>query len=194
MTPVVLLDCDGVLSDFCGGFLKLVNAHFGTAVVPDDVWTYDIGEALGWSPARTEEAYSLITASPDFAARLDVLPGAVDGVRRLAEAAEVFVVTSPWHTQPTWHHDRTNWLHRNFGIPASHIVHASAKHLVAGDVLIDDKTTTCATWRKRWPRSVAVRWETPHNLREWWDGPSTRSWDDVLKIVAQVERARSATP
>jgi hypothetical protein len=31
--PRVLLDCDGVLTDFTGGFLKLVNARFGTEIV-----------------------------------------------------------------------------------------------------------------------------------------------------------------
>lgn len=179
----ILLDCDGVLADFAGGFLKLVNAKFGTELVPADIWTYDIAEALGWAPERAEAAYRLITDCPDFAAKLDVFPGAVDAVARLQLIAEVYVVTSPWHTQPTWCHDRTNWLWRNFRIPAHHVIHAASKHLICGDMLVDDKTSHCDAWREAWPNGVAVQWSTPHNQRDLWDGPSTRDWDFLINLV-----------
>lgn len=183
--PVVLLDCDGVLADFAGGFLKLVNAHFGTAFTPSDVTTYDIAAALGWTREKADEAYGLITASVRFAADLDVFPGAADGVRRLAELAEIYVVTPPWHTQPTWCHDRTNWLWRNFEIPAHRVIHTSAKHLISGDVLIDDKLSHCEEWRARWD-GLAVLWSTPHNRRDLWDGQSTSDWAFLVDLVRSL--------
>lgn len=186
MKPIVLLDCDGVLSAFADGFLKIVNAQFGTSYTPEDITDYDIARALRWSPERAEEAYALISACDRFAARLEPLPGAVDGVRRLAECAEIYVVTSPWWSNRTWVHDRNNWLWQHFGIGAGAVVHTAAKHLVRGDVLVDDKTSTCEAWRAAWPRGVAVQWSTPHNRRDLWDGPITSDWDHLIEIVRTV--------
>lgn len=182
----VLIDCDGVIADFCGGFLKLVNARFGTSLASTDIGSYDIAKAVGWSTKQANEAYQLIADCPDFAAKLDVFPGAIDGVRRLREVAEIYAVTSPWHTQPTWCHDRSNWLWRHFGIPAHHVIHACAKHLVRGDMLVDDKLSHVEEWRAAWPDGVAVLWETPHNRRDLWDGPSTSSWDFLVDLVARL--------
>lgn len=183
----VLLDCDGVLADFCGSFLGLVNAKFGTSYRSEDVVDYDIAAALGWDRDRTEEAYSLIAEEPEFAARLDVLPGAIDGVRRLRDVAEIYIVTSPWWSHPTWVHDRNNWLYANFGIQAGRVIHTAAKELVVGDVLVDDKTSTCEAWRAaHHPRGVAVQWSTPHNRRDLWDGPSTSNWDFLIDEIIPV--------
>jgi 5'(3')-deoxyribonucleotidase len=182
----VLLDCDGVLADFVGGFLKLVNARFGTSLSSADVTCWDIAEALGWSRERAMEAYGLITECDQFAAKLDVLAGAVSGVRRLREVAEVYIVTSPWWSQPTWLRDRTNWLHKHFGITANNVVYTGAKHLIVGDVLVDDKTSTCEAWRAAHPGGVAVQWSTPHNLRDRWDGPSTLDWNFLIDEIIRA--------
>lgn len=179
----ILLDCDGVLADFCAGFLKLVNAQFGTTFVPTDITDYDIAKALRWSPERAEEAYALITNCDRFAARLDPMPGAQTGVRRLLELGEVYVVTSPWWSNETWCHDRTNWLYEHFGIGAGRVVHTAAKRLVAGDILVDDKTSTCEAWRAAWPQGVAVLWSTPQNRRDLWDGPCTSDWSYLADLV-----------
>lgn len=42
--------------------------------------------------------------------------------------------------------ERTRWLVRHFDAKPSQIMHTSAKHLVRGDVLIDDKPTTIERW------------------------------------------------
>lgn len=187
--PRVLLDVDGVIADFANGFLKLVNAQFGTSYTPADITDFDIGKALGWSAERTEHAYSLITECDMFAARLAVYPSAQDGVARLLDVAEVYAVTSPWWSHPTWVRDRNNWLYANFGIGAGRVVHTAAKHLIAGDVLVDDKTSTCEEWRAAWPvgtaglSGIAVQWQTPHNRLDAWDGPSTASWDELIDLV-----------
>lgn len=189
--PRVLLDCDGVVADFAGGFLRLVNAHFGTNHTPADITDYDIGKALRWSPEQAEEAYELISDCDRFAATLNVFPGAVDGVARLLDIADLYVVTSPWWSHPTWVRDRNNWLFANFGIGAGRVVHTAAKHIVAGDILVDDKTSTCDAWRAAWPHGVAVLWSTPHNLRDLWDGPCTSDWDHLIEIVQEVADGRT---
>lgn len=180
----VLLDCDGVLSDFVGGWLKLINAQHGTSFVLDDVTGWDVCESLG-IPAGPQRSATkkLIADCPNFAQKHDVLPGALDGVGRLREIADVYIVTSPWNSHPTWTHDREAWLKKHFDFPHSRVVHTGAKHLVCGDMLVDDKTDTCDAWRAAWPNGVAVQWSTPHNRRDMWDGPSTSDWDFLIDLV-----------
>jgi 5'(3')-deoxyribonucleotidase len=118
-----------------------------------------------------------------------VYPGAVFGVREIEKVADVYIVTSPWNSNPTWTHDREHWLEANFGIPHSRVIHTSAKYLVRGDFFIDDKASALDAWMERggWGRKgVAVHWETPHNRREGWLGPSTNQWAELAEMVARV--------
>ncbi len=186
--PRVLVDVDGVLAQFARGFLKLVNAQFGTEYKPEDVTEYDIGKSLGWSLERTEAAYRLISNHERFADKLEPTPGADLAISWLLDYADLYIVTSPWWSNKTWVHDRNNWLWRHFGIGASRVVHTAAKHLVRGDVLVDDKTSTCEEWRAAWPNGVSVLWATPHNRRDLWDGQCTNNWDHLIEIVKAVRR------
>lgn len=180
--PVVLLDCDGVLADFIGGVLEIVERITGLCFDRHDVDQYDFCAALG---IRGMDA-SLIKqaiAERGFCERLAPLEGARAGVKALHLIADVYVVTSPWNSSETWTHDRESWLWRHFKIPSSRVIHTSAKHLVCGDVFVDDKTSTVAAWRDAWPDCGAVRWDTPHNANDAWDGTTCSSWDHLLAAI-----------
>jgi 5'(3')-deoxyribonucleotidase len=182
--PVVLLDCDGVLSDFVSAVLDLVHELCGPRYQPHDVTCFDLAKSLGLTDEERARVFGAITSRPGFARELAVYPDAIAGVAALRAVADVYIVTSPWNSNPTWTHDREAWLREHFGIPHSHVIHTSAKHLVAGDVLVDDKTSTLVEWQAAHPRGVAVQWQTPHNLYDGWAGWSTCSWDHVARAIA----------
>jgi 5'(3')-deoxyribonucleotidase len=164
----------------------MLNELYDTSFRREQVTEFDFTKALSMSPPAAAAAKRAIGAASGFARHLDVYPGAIDGVRRLQQIAEVYIVTSPWNSNPTWCHDREAWLERHFGIPHARVIHTSAKHLIAGDVLVDDKTSTCDQWRAAWPSGVAVLWSTLHNRRDLWDGPCTSDWDHLIEIVGTV--------
>jgi 5'(3')-deoxyribonucleotidase len=182
----VLLDCDGVLSDFVGGFLSVVNRICSSAFTPEHITEFDICKSLGVTPEQAAEAFRAVSETRGFALGLQPLPGAIEGVRQLREIADVYIVTSPWNSNPTWTHEREAWLKEHFDIPHSHVIHTSAKHLVVGDVLVDDKTSTLVAWEAAHPRGVAIQWLTPHNRRDEWSGWTTRSWDCVARRVKET--------
>ncbi len=183
----VLLDCDGILSDFIGGALKLYNGQYGTDYAPHQVTQFDVGASLGMTKEQGSAFKKLIGSHRAFARALDVIPGAVDGVRRLREIADVYIVTSPWNSNPTWMHDREAWLKEHFDIPHSRVIHTSAKHVCVGDMLVDDKTETCVAWRDAHPRGLAVQWVTLHNRLDVWGGFSTDSWDSLIDLTSMGE-------
>lgn len=181
--PRVLLDVDGVIADFVGTALRVVNDLFGTSHTSADVTRFDIAGSLGLSDDQRAIMQTALSGTPRLAAGLAVLPGAADGVRRLREIAEVYIVTSSWDSNETWEFDRKAWLFEHFGISRSHVIFAHAKHVCSGDFLIDDKTSTLVAWRDENPVGVAVQWVTQHNLLDAWSGVSASSWDDLIKIV-----------
>lgn len=190
--PIVLLDSDGVLSAFTAGYLDVIWALTGERHEVEEVDRWDLhecpffveldkrshfGKPPGTLRARVEER---ISGPPGFCAGLRPLPGAREGVAALQAVADVYVVTSPWWSSPHWLAERTAWLHAHMGIPAARVIHASAKHLVTGDVLVDDKPGNVRTWR----HGVGLLWDAHHNRgAETADLTRVSTWDAVLEAV-----------
>lgn len=187
--PVVLLDCDGVPSDFIGGVLEIVDDITGLSFERDDVDQFDFFQALGVS-IDDGRAIKRAIAVPGFCESLQVYEGAKQGVKDLQEIADVYVVTAPWNSSPTWTYERESWLWRHFKIPHSHVIHTSAKHLVSGDAFVDDKTSAVEAWKIERPAGLAIRWETPHNIHEMWHGTGCRSWESLLDLVTNETAVR----
>jgi 5'(3')-deoxyribonucleotidase len=182
----VLLDCDGLLSDFTRGALSVVERTLGRRHVPEDIWHWDFCKALGIVGNDRIRVMQAISDDRSFAVNLPILPGALDGVRRLREIAEVHVVTSPWNTNSGWTYERERWLLRNFEIDHKHVHHSSAKYLFAGDVFVDDKASHVAEWVAAHRGKLAVLWRTLHNQTEAvpTGAAVSSSWDLLVEWVS----------
>jgi 5'(3')-deoxyribonucleotidase len=190
MRKIVLLDCDGVLADFTGAVCHWASVMFKREFSPSQVTQWDFCKALDLSDTETKQVKVLLSESDRFWPNLQPMDGAADAVRRLRMVADVYVVTSPWDSCPTWEYERKAWLQRVMGIPKADVLMGPAKHIVAGDVFVDDKPETVAQWNRDqgWfsegGRSHAVLWDTPYNRRadEGFD-LRTSAWSDVLALV-----------
>jgi 5'(3')-deoxyribonucleotidase len=180
--PIVLVDVDGVLADFVGGYLRLLKEHTGIEADRDQITKFDIGASLGLSAEQSSRMKRAIGGAPRFALTLDVCPGAQDGIRMLEQVAEVHIATSPWNSNPTWTHDREMWLKKHFDIAHADVTHTSAKHLLRGDFLVDDKTETLRKFLNVNGRG-AVQWQTPHNRNDGWLGAATNRWAELTEYV-----------
>lgn len=171
--PHVLLDVDGVLADFVGEFLINVEMVTGRVYTRWDVTDWDIGRALKLSPEEEEECYRHARSS-GWWSRLQVLPGAVEGVRQLREVAEVTAVTAVIgpRISETAAHERVKWLQKHFGFATDDIILTTKKHVVQGDFFVDDHVENVRRWQENWKGQgkVGIVWETPHNRNEKWSG------------------------
>ncbi|RPH64974.1 MAG: hypothetical protein EHM89_00095 [Acidobacteria bacterium] len=179
----VLLDCDGILSDFISAYLRIVNRVTGLRFVPEQVTEFDINKSIGLSASDASLVKRAVGESPALATALAVYPGSRDGVAALQRIADVYVVTSPWNSNPTWTHDREWWLQKHFDIPAKRVIHTAAKHVCRGDVLIDDKVSTVQLWRAEYPDALGVVWSTPHNQNDSDAGPRTNDWSELCELI-----------
>lgn len=180
----VLLDVDGVIADFTGFYLDCVEQTTGRRYVHDDVTEWSISKALGLSNRERAETEALIER-PGAALKIRELPGAVDAVKQIMALADVYFVTSPWDSNPTWSHDRREWLLLRFGDLGKRVVHTNCKEVVVGDLLVDDKPDNLIAWSKDPRNGVPVLWDHPSNrgVEVDWSIRRLSSWDDLLRIV-----------
>jgi 5'-nucleotidase len=116
---VLYIDMDGVLVDFQSGIDRL-----------DDT--------------TRAEYQGRLDDVPGIFAKMDPIPGAIDAYHRLAEAFDVYILsTAPWDNPSAWQH-KIEWVHKNLGIdegtPAyKRLILSHNKGLNQGDYLIDDR-------------------------------------------------------
>ena len=105
--PRLLVDIDGVLAEFNGSYLEMLNKVSGRRVATPDqpwptTWSYELG--LGFTKQEVAAAWGEICAKgTDFWYNLPSLPGAdnfIDSLNEVVESAlaEVYFVTS----RPGW--------------------------------------------------------------------------------------------
>ncbi len=127
--------------------------------------------------------------SEGFVLALQSYPDAVQGVKNLAEFADVYFVTSPWHSSRHWVFERTEWLCRYFGqTQGRKVIHTSHKHMVRGDMMIEDRADVLDKWflengDEKLPHAVLMN--RSYNRNEEIDELWTRvqNWDEIVTVV-----------
>lgn len=151
----ILLDVDGVIADFYGAVSQVLwgfrngwpNAirPDGVPWQPEDCRQYNIQQALGLNDNLWQATCERIDR-PGFAHHcIGPYPGAVDVVEKLSRLGEVFFITKPWSTSRTWAYDREQWLIDHFQHVINvheRVISTGVKHLVRGDVFIEDNPDT----------------------------------------------------
>jgi len=196
--PRILLDACGVLLDTITPILDIFNAkaieRFGSEWRPrtvDEIRHYYVHESLGLDREFDKEVWSSIGTG--WCRSLKPYPGAVTGVRLLREAGDVFFVTKPLESCPTWASERAKSLAEHFGATGDEIVSTAAKHTVAGDILVDDHKKNLDAWAKHFPFGIPIRW-LRCKFEDYYSGPETNRWGDVLRWAYDRNRFLGNNP
>ncbi|KAM8961490.1 5'(3')-deoxyribonucleotidase, mitochondrial [Pelodytes ibericus] len=140
----VLVDMDGVLADFEGGFLKKYRARYPTEpyIELEDrrgFWVSEQYEKL--KPGLSVKAIS-IWETKNFFLDLDPIVGAVEAVKEMAglKNTDVFICTSPIKRYQHCPYEKYAWVEKHFGHEfLEQIVLTRDKTVVSADLLIDDR-------------------------------------------------------
>jgi len=194
--PTILLDCDGPMALFAEAYLDAYRKETGERRTVDEIDRWEISEcpwfierarAMGFTHAMRLFVERRVTER-DFCSLITPRTEAIEAVAELRQIADVYVVTSPWTSSPTWVYERTRWIERHFGIPPKNVIHTAAKHLVHGDLLLDDKPSHVESWGERWPDGFALLYGMPHNRDA--EGLTRVDWDDVITVARALVAAR----
>ncbi len=152
-----LCDVDGVLADFTGYLLTLV----GSALTIEDIVTWDIFDYMN---EDEERAAKMLLKNDEFWRSQPVMEGAQEGFEHVRSVVdEMFWVTSPWDSCPTWLPARKAWLKEHFNADPSYVFPISKKYPVAGSFLIDDKVQHIVEWGEHNSSYNAFLFDAPYN-------------------------------
>lgn len=158
LRPLILLDVDGVIADFCTSALKVIANLGHGEFLTDDVVHYTMEHLI---PEHAREEFLAELRRDGFCHALAPYDGAGDFVRDLWRYGDIVVVTAPMPGASSWMRERQAWLQRHFGL--TYVLHTHDKHLVHGDVLIEDRFDTAARWAEAHPYGTALLIDRPYN-------------------------------
>lgn len=174
----ILVDVDGVLADFAGAALKIINDRLDRSHTVDEVVKYDMFKCLDVDESVLVDAVE----NHFFVQNIEPYPGSRKALEVLEkEFGNVYVITSPYDS-PAWMGQRSLWLKERMGIPISKQGHIKPKHIVAGCCLIDDAVHNLQAWGSHWPAGLPVLVDRPWNQGD--DRfARTHSWFDVFDAL-----------
>lgn len=139
----VLVDMDGVLADFEGGFLKKYRAKYPDEpyISLEDRRGFWVSAQYGMiRPDLCQKAIS-IWESKDFFLDLDPIPGALTAVKQMSNLkdTDVFICTSPIMKYDHCPYEKYAWVEKHFGREyLEKVVLTRDKTIVSAHLLIDD--------------------------------------------------------
>jgi 5'(3')-deoxyribonucleotidase len=135
----ILLDMDGVLSNFVEGAIGQLNRELATDLTVKEY----VQKGYGWNMWEPYEItpnawWSLLEKDPNIWSNLKPFPWAKQLYNKLKEFGEVTILTAP-SENPYCAAQKIGWLYGHLGINSSSVMIGSRKYLMAGNgILIDD--------------------------------------------------------
>jgi len=173
--PIVLVDMDGCLVDWDGGFAA---AWGGRSPIIRSL-SYSMEECV---PRAFKAQCQEIFHAEGFFRNLPPAAGGVEALRALnASGYRVFLCTSPVSTSAHCAGEKFEWVRHHLGPEwITRIILTSDKTAVRGDVLIDDKPKIVGAHHPVWQQLL---FDAPYNLKT---AATTRigSWDQTTLLDA----------
>jgi 5'-nucleotidase len=174
----LLIDQDGVLFDYYAGFLKIWTERYpDRQVVPKESLTSFYLEDA-YDPEFHKDILD-ITRGKGFFANLPVMPGAVEALKRIQQADNLFdahICTSPDFDSEDQccATEKLQAIERHFGdYWVRRTIMTKDKTIVHGDLLIDDKPEITGSMKPSWNRIVFH-----HDFNKDAVGPRMRGWKE----------------
>lgn len=163
----ILLDMDGVLSDFLTGALKVLDAKYGAAGPGDPVELYVKSHAqfeiTNYYGITDEEFWAAIANTPNFWYDLPALPWARELLGVIRSFGDVTICSAPGN-DITCCTQKQAWLRDVLDVDYRDVVLCNKKYLLANPdvLLIDDYIKNVDTFRVAGGRAVLVpsNWNT----------------------------------
>ncbi|XP_068102526.1 5'(3')-deoxyribonucleotidase, mitochondrial [Hyperolius riggenbachi] len=191
----VLVDMDGVLADFEGGFLKKYRTRYPQEpyIELEDRRGFWVSEQYEHLKLGLSEKAISIWESKNFFLELDPIDGAVEAVKEMSELpnTDVFICTSPIKRYQYCPYEKYAWVEKHFGHEyLEHIILTRDKTVVSADLLIDDRPdVTGAEANPTWEH---ILFTACHNRHPSAASPVRRlqSWRDNWKAILDSRRSQ----
>lgn len=182
----ILVDMDSILVDLMGPWLAEHNARQGDDLTVDRILTWDTHLY-----AKGEKAIYEVLEKPGLFRNASPLPGGLEAVKTLHDRGhEIFVVTAA--VFPNNMAEKAGWFHEHLPfLGKRRFIIAHEKHLLPGDVLIDDGPHNATAYRAAHPNATIATIGYEYNK----DCPAydlvAGDWRDTAAAWAEIVEAIS---
>jgi 5'(3')-deoxyribonucleotidase len=153
----ILLDMDGVLSDFLSGAIKVLNKKFNKTITLEQyVKEFGCWETYDYFGITPKEFWDAIGEEEHFWLNLKPIPWAKDLYKALDQIGEVTIVTSP-SLDPQCIVEKYQWLSKYLGVGTDKVFMGTRKYLLAGNgILIDDYFKNVESFKEAGGKAILV--------------------------------------
>jgi 5'(3')-deoxyribonucleotidase len=159
----ILLDMDGVIVDFLGGAIKVLNRDYNKTITIEQYATeFGKWDTYDFYGITVEQFWESIDKTPDFWYRLNPMPWGRELYKFLSEFGEVTIVTTP-NLHPDCASQKLKWLNGYLGIKSNAVFLGARKYLMAGNgILVDDYHKNVESFREAGGEAILVpsNWNT----------------------------------
>lgn len=141
--PVLLIDMDGVISDYRGRFVELIKVHYPDVRVrdPEEMHSFYIEDVY---TELTERQIFDFTQKKGFFATIPPVEGAIEALKKIEAGGrfEPFLCSAPDadYEELFCHTEKADWVNRHLGkYWLKRMILTNDKTVINGDWLIDDK-------------------------------------------------------
>ncbi len=177
----ILVDMDGVLSDFEKGFIRRWKEKHPDKRVfePEERKGFYIIDQYPkeWKPLIVE-----IRSEPGFFYNLEPVPGGLSAVREMAEMDwEVFICSSPMLSHEYCATEKYRWVEKHLGREwKKRVILTKDKTVIKANILIDDRPDVKGSENP--PSWEHVLYDRPYNRDV--KGKRRLTWSDWKEIIA----------
>lgn len=177
----ILIDMDGVISDYEGQFLQYWRSrHPDKLYVPVEArTTFYIKDEY---PEELQSLVAEILLEPSFFREMAPVPGAREALEEMQKLGfEVFICSSPLSTYKNCVLEKYEWVEEHLGLAwVRQIILTKDKTVVKGDFLIDDKPLIAGAQDP--PDWEHIVYDRPYNRGANKRRITWNNWKDVLVL------------
>jgi 5'(3')-deoxyribonucleotidase len=169
----IAIDMDEVIADPIAKFISLYNRDYG---VPLDLVIDPGNEIFQHVPAEINMKWFDYINEKGFFRDLKPIPGAIEGIRKLMEQHDVYIVSAAMEFRNSLE-DKYDWLAEHFPEIGWRNIMFCGDKIIEADILIDDRIRNFTDFKGR-----PLLFTSPHNmLITGYERVNT--WDEVLKAI-----------
>jgi len=190
----ILCDMDGILCNLIKPWLACYNADYAECD-EEELSIADITQhAMHKLTPIGRDIYKYINM-PGWFEQLEPLEGGVEGLAQLrGDGHRIFILSSMGRSKEAVNGKMT-WLERHAPfIDHKHLIFTPAKHMVRGDVFIDDSPDKLAAYKGAWPgaTTMGITWpyntEAPMDVRADDCHHPAEAWSTIVHAVRELAR------